>query len=90
MTRRVCISDKCNWVGDESDCVHPKHWPDDRLCPECYEKTELEENELTPKKFKSRAYINGVLFFDIVTPAPNAFRRFWYWALLGWTWASLE
>lgn len=24
------------------------------------------------------------------TPMPNLFRRFWYWALLGWRWEKIE
>lgn len=40
--------------------------------------------------YKSRARINGEVWFDFIAPRPNLFHRFWYWALLGWTWESLE
>ena len=26
---------------------------------------------------------------DTVDELPNAWRRFWYWALLGWRWESI-
>lgn len=49
MTLRVCCNPDCQWTGDESECVHPKHWPDDRLCPECHEVTEeVEELPTNP------------------------------------------
>lgn len=38
--KRICCNPNCGWTGDESECVYPKHWPEDRLCPECYEVTE--------------------------------------------------
>lgn len=37
---RVCCGDGCDWTGPESECVHPKHSPSDRLCHECHETTE--------------------------------------------------
>lgn len=37
---RICCNAECGWMGKENDCVHPKHSPDDRLCPVCYEVTE--------------------------------------------------
>jgi len=41
-------------------------------------------------KHKSRLLMGYVIIFSIIEPRPNAFRRFWYWALLGLTWESLE
>ena len=32
---------ECEWVGLESETVHPKHWPQDKLCPECHAGTML-------------------------------------------------
>lgn len=40
-------------------------------------------------KHKSRMF-DGFEYHYSENSAPNAFRRFWYWALLGWTWESLE
>jgi hypothetical protein len=37
---RVCCNSDCGWIGYETDCVHPKHVPDERLCPKCNEVTE--------------------------------------------------
>ena len=37
---RVCCNPECNWKGNESKTVHPKHWESDRLCPVCNEVTE--------------------------------------------------
>lgn len=37
---RICCNPDCYWVGLETDCVHPKHCPEDRLCPRCNEVTE--------------------------------------------------
>lgn len=30
---------KCDWSGTEAECVHPKHVPDQLLCPNCNETT---------------------------------------------------
>ncbi len=35
----LCNSNDCNWIGDWSDTVHPKHDPNNILCPECHETT---------------------------------------------------
>ena len=40
---------------------------------------------------KSKMLIGGntgiCFLFD--SPRPNAFRRFWYWLLLGWQWEDI-
>jgi predicted RNA-binding Zn-ribbon protein involved in translation (DUF1610 family) len=38
---RICCNSDCGWIGMESMCVHPHHWPEDRLCPKCNEVTEV-------------------------------------------------
>lgn len=38
---RICCNADCGWTGPGTECVHPHHWPDDRLCPRCNETTEL-------------------------------------------------
>lgn len=38
--QRICINLECGWIGDESECVHPYHWPENRYCPECHDNTE--------------------------------------------------
>ena len=43
-------------------------------------------------KNKSRLLIHqrdGLIVW-FTHPMPNAWRRFWYWALLGWRWESVE
>ena len=42
-SKRICCNNKCNWVGKDKETVHPKHWPNDKLCPKCYEVTEIYE-----------------------------------------------
>lgn len=39
----ACNSEVCGWIGPECDTVHPKHWPDQRLCPRCNETTEPDD-----------------------------------------------
>lgn len=31
----------CDWTGPREETVHPKHWPDNLLYPECHETTEV-------------------------------------------------
>lgn len=38
---RVCINPKCGWAGKESECMDYKHPVGARLCPQCYEVTEI-------------------------------------------------
>jgi hypothetical protein len=38
---RICCNSKCDWVGNESDCVTFKHDTEKFLCPECNEVTEI-------------------------------------------------
>ena len=52
---RICP--KCQWRGPDSDCVHPKHWPLDKLCPECYEVTEV--IEVFPARIQRVRHIKG-------------------------------
>jgi hypothetical protein len=52
---RHCIS--CNWRGQAFETVHPKHWPNDRLCPNCNDVTEREPNQ-------SQCKYAGPLDFD--------------------------
>lgn len=40
MTNRACCNDQCEWVGPETDAVHPKHDFGRLFCPKCYEVTE--------------------------------------------------
>lgn len=41
--------------------------------------------------YKSRlSMAHGSVVVDCVYPMPNAWQRFWYRALLGWTWSKLE
>jgi hypothetical protein len=37
----VCCNPECQWTGKIEDCVHPKHSPNDLLCPECYEVVQI-------------------------------------------------
>lgn len=38
-------------------------------------------------KHRSRILLHdGDIQFNFTTPVPNWWRRFWYWALLGWRW----
>jgi hypothetical protein len=37
---RICINPECGWTGPANKTVHPKHSPEELLCPECYEVTE--------------------------------------------------
>ena len=39
--RRECVNEACGWIGLEHDTVHPKHSPECKLCPECYDVTEV-------------------------------------------------
>lgn len=41
--QRVCANGDCEWHGDVSETVHPKHDPSMILCPECHEVTEIEQ-----------------------------------------------
>jgi hypothetical protein len=47
---RECINETCGWRGKTENTCHPKHNPEDKLCPECYEVTEL----ITPISKKER------------------------------------
>jgi hypothetical protein len=38
----------------------------------------------------SRVYIAPDIRFHSTAPRPNAWRRFWTWALLGWKWERLK
>jgi hypothetical protein len=38
---RACVSGHCGWAGKESACLTYKHAGDERLCPHCYDNTEL-------------------------------------------------
>ncbi len=38
---RICSNPDCNWEGKDDECVHPKHSPEDLLCPLCHEVTEV-------------------------------------------------
>ena len=38
---------------------------------------------------RARLYVWGGLVISSHRPMPGAFRRFWYWALLGWTWEEV-
>lgn len=40
---RICCNPDCGWTGPAAECVHPHHWPEDRLCPKCNEVTEALE-----------------------------------------------
>lgn len=42
-----CMSDVCSWAGLMSECVHPKHDPDNLLCPECHERILFAETAQT-------------------------------------------
>ncbi len=42
-----CMSDECGWVGLMSDCLHPKHDPDNLLCPKCHERIVFAETGQT-------------------------------------------
>lgn len=37
----------------------------------------------------SRLHIAPNFVVDCDRPRPSAFRRFWYWALLGWKWEDV-
>ena len=39
--KRECINPKCKWIGKESECMDYKHPVGARLCPQCYEVTEV-------------------------------------------------
>jgi hypothetical protein len=42
-------------------------------------------------KHKSRLLMLGHdIMFNFTKPMPNPFRRFWYWALLGWRWEKIS
>jgi hypothetical protein len=42
-------------------------------------------------KPKTRLVIqDGLIYIDSSQEMPNAWRRLWYWVLLGWKWESLN
>lgn len=63
---RQCCNTKCHWVGEDDDCVHPKHWPDDRLCPECHEVTEPMDIDEKPVGRVMDARIHETVFGEKV------------------------
>jgi hypothetical protein len=42
--------------------------------------------ELKFPVYKSRLHITPDFSIPHEQPVPNPWRRFWYWALLGWRW----
>jgi len=38
-SRRICIG--CGWIGFDDDCLDWKHPIGARMCPECYDNTEI-------------------------------------------------
>ncbi len=45
--------------------------------------------KLSPARSRLRVH-NDVIVVEGPRLRPNAWRRFWYWALLGWKWESIE
>ncbi len=43
-----------------------------------------------PVGVQSRVYFTPKVAMRVETPLPNRWRRFWYWALLGWTWEEVK
>ncbi|MBY0525580.1 MAG: hypothetical protein K2R98_19400 [Gemmataceae bacterium] len=39
-------------------------------------------------QYQSRLYITPTFCVAVEKPMPGMWRRFWYWALLGWTWKA--
>lgn len=39
---------------------------------------------------KSKLIIHDTLHISFYRNRPGLFRRFWYWALLGWVWENTE
>ena len=58
---RICP--KCQWRGPDDNCVHPKHWLLDKLCPECYEVTEV--IEVFPARIQRIRHIKGWRLQDV-------------------------
>ena len=52
----------------------------------------IDDSYLPHPQYRSRVSFNNDTNFLIYfsTPRPNWFRRFWYWALLGWKWEAIE
>ncbi len=42
-----------------------------------------------PKQYHSRVNVTPNFTISSERPLPNPWRRFWYWALLGWKWEAL-
>lgn len=38
-SREMRECNACDWIGYQDECVHPKHVPDQLLCPECNDTT---------------------------------------------------
>jgi hypothetical protein len=56
---------------------------DDRITKQVWP---METSNLFHPKYKSELSIGGLIFISSTDPVPNRWRRFWYWALLGWEW----
>jgi hypothetical protein len=41
-----------------------------------------------PPPWRSKLWITPEFACDFTHDAPNRWRRFWYWALLGWRWSK--
>lgn len=46
--------------------------------------------EIMPTGARSKLFVTPDLVVGDKRPIPNRWRRFWYWALLGWRWESVE
>ena len=44
---------------------------------------------MTAPRYQSALVINTGYHVLFEHPKPGPWRRFWYWALLGWTWEDL-
>jgi len=44
---------------------------------------------ISPPQPQSALIIGDAMRIESEQPRPNRWRRFWYWALLGWRWEEL-
>ncbi len=72
---RECNNPERNWIGWESDCVHPKHAESLRLSPECHETTE----QVTPTDMREiKTPLRDIKAWDIrnlVLDIPHDLRK---------------
>lgn len=50
----------------------------------------LDINVIQLPTYRSKLTISGEFYIMFEEPVPNQWRRFWYWALLGWKWKEIN